>query len=101
MGATYISVGILRKKLGWTVSGNKTCMEYTDPAGHTYRCSQHNGQDAIFGRWSSLSGRHTPTVAGFVSADFQSKIDQMSENSWLQSKGLLKMQFGPIRSFRK
>jgi hypothetical protein len=79
MGATYISVGILRKKLGWTVSGNKTCMEYTDPDGHTYRCSQHNGQDATFGRWSSLSGRHTPTVAGFVSADFQSKIDQMSE----------------------
>ena len=79
MGATYISVGILRKKLGWTVSGNKICMEYTDPDGHTYRCSQHNGQDAIFGRWSSLSGRHTPTVAGFVSADFQSKIDQMSE----------------------
>ena len=79
MGATYISVGILREKLGWTVAGNKMGMQYTDPTGHAYRCSRHNGQDVTFGRWSSTSDRHTPTVAGFVSADFQSKIEQMSE----------------------
>ena len=79
LGATYISVGILREKLGWTVSGNKTGMHYTDPTGNTYRCSRQNGQDVVIGKWSTVSGRHKPTVAGFTSATFQSKVEQMSE----------------------
>ena len=79
LGATYISVGVLREKLGWTVSGNRAGMYYTDPAGNTCRCSRQNGQDVVIGKWSALSGRHKATVAGFTSATFQSKVEQMSE----------------------
>ena len=79
LGATYISVGTLRKKLGWTVSGNKAGMEYTDPKGNTHQCQEQNGQDVVIGQWSSRSGRQKPTVAGFTSNTFQTQVSEMNE----------------------
>ena len=79
LGATYISVGVLRKKIGWTVSGNRAGMQYTDPKGNTYQCQEQNGQDVLVGQWSSRSGRHKPTVAGFTSNTFQTQVNEMNE----------------------
>ena len=79
LGATYISVGVLREKIGWTVSGNRAGMHYTDPKGTTYQCQRQNGQDILVGQWSSQSGRHKPTVAGFTSNTFQTQVNEMSE----------------------
>ena len=79
LGATYISVGVLREKIGWTVSGNRAGMHYTDPKGTTYQCQRQNGQDVLVGQWSSQSGRHKPTVAGFTSNTFQTQVNEMTE----------------------